>query len=136
MKFFACLKTWFLDLNQVKFICYRHYLLLLTNKDHFWIISATYFVILFLKWPKKLYILRARKKIIKKMFEKSFSVFRGVKGTPLNTLQLCLAKCFIIFCTNHEQYIFFFIISILFRQQFADNIQKCSLLLSSIKWRR
>ena len=37
---FVCLKTWFLDLQQVKVSCYRSYLMLYSNKEHYWTISA------------------------------------------------------------------------------------------------
>ena len=40
LKFVVRIKTWFLDLHQVKVICYRRYLLLYSTKKHYWIIWA------------------------------------------------------------------------------------------------
>ena len=48
---------------------------------------------------------KREQKIIQHFAEKSFSVFGGAHGRPLNTLKLFLAKCFIIFFHAYEKYI-------------------------------
>ena len=57
-------------------------------------------------------------KLIEHLTEKGLGVPWGNLLTPLSTLKLLAAKCFIIFCHTHKKYIYYN--SIFFTPQFAD----------------
>ena len=88
LEFFVPLKPCFLDLHQVKVICYRRYLMHYCNKEPYWIAWANCCI--------------KNHKIIKNIFyQKRLSVFGGVPFTTLNTL--FSAKCFINFVGAYEK---------------------------------
>ena len=57
-------------------------------------------VIFFFKWSKYNFDMCVKKNNKTFCQKKSVSVFGGAHGRSLNTLKLCLAKCFIIFFTS------------------------------------
>ena len=93
LEFFASLKTWFLNLYQVKVIRYQRFKMLYCNREHYWTISASCCG-KNLEMIKKNILSWLVKKINKNLAKKSISVFGGLPLTPLNTQQLIFSQMF------------------------------------------
>ena len=96
MEFVVHLKTWFLDLHQVKVTCYCCYLLLYSNKKTLLNIISN--LLQKKSWNDTKCIFHERDNKLLKHFEvKSFSVLSGVNGLPPNTLKLFFGEIFYYF---------------------------------------
>ena len=112
--------------HQVKVIRNRRNFLLYFIKEHYWIIFANCSIKNREMIKKKItWLVR---KINKTFGRKSFSTFGSILLTPLNTLKLLAAKCFINFLLGSWK-IHFVLFQDFFTQKLVHIVQNCSLLL-------